>query len=1101
MKLTLLLLFVTVLTGIAADSYSQSTKLTLKLENVRIEDLLNKIEDQSQFRFFYNEEINLDKKVSIDVSTETIANILEKVFADKKIQYEIIGRQIILSNGVNSNITSGQQQKTVSGKVTDSSGGSLPGVSVVVKGTTTGVITDIDGKYTLAKVPENATLQFSFVGMKTQEVAVGGKISINITLVEETVGIDEVVAVGYGTQKRGNLTGAIVSISTDKIVKAPVGTTSNALAGRLPGLITKQSGGQPGQDAASLSIRGFGTPLIIVDGVEAELNNVDPNEIESISVLKDASAAIYGARAGNGVILVTTKRGKDGKPIITLNSTYSLQGVTSFGKPVNAGQYAELDREAHLNAGLPESTSRFSSEDVKKYYEGTDPAYPNANWWKVIMNKWTPQQQHNLTISGGENKIKYFGSIGFLNQELMYKAGGNYYQRFNIRSNIDANITKDLSVKLDFVDIIETRKYPNRSDNLIWEDLFNAEPVRYSSFPDKTKVPITGQQLMNPIVDTHRDIGGYRDTDGHSVKSTLSLNYNIPQIDGLSFKAMINYSQYFSFQKNFQKKTLLWDWDYKSDIYRFASSTPDTRLTQTTSKARNITSQISFNYKKVFATNHQIDALILYELIDYRDDWISAQRQGFLTNSIDYLFAGGESSQSANGSASETGRSSYIGRLNYSYNGKYLVESTIRYDASAKFDPDKRWGFFPSISTGWRLSEEPFIKNTILWLSNLKLRAGFSKTGQDNVGDFQYLSGYNFGQTYLFGSGLQKGLISTGTPNPDLTWEKMTIYNIGLDFALWKRMLYGEMDVFYRKREGIPAYRYASLPSTFGVNLPQENINSQNNRGFEVVLGHSYSYRDFSWDIKGNISWSRAKWDHYEESTYTDPDQIRINKVSGTWTDRVFGYKSNGLFTSQKEIDELGFDQDLKGNSTLAPGDVRYIDVNKDGILDWKDQVVLGKGENPHWIIGMEISLKYKNFDLSTLFQGAIGANVLLSLGNAAGVPQTYVYEDRWTPENNNRNALVPRRGGAGTNNLVSDYRLKSADYLRIKNLNFGYTIPTQMLSRINIQSLRLFFSGTNLFTIDKLKRYNLDPESSFSGTGMYYPQQRTLTLGMNLSF
>ena len=1104
MRFAIFILFLSLSNAFAVESYSQQTKLSFDFKNAKVEDVLDKIEKSTEYYFMYNKGmIDVERKVDIQVEERGINQILDKVFENTGISYSIKDRLILLINNslVNGDVEKMPQQlKSVSGKVTDSSGSSLPGVSVVIKGTTVGVITDVNGQYSLQSVPESGILQFSFVGMKGQEIAVAGKITINVKMEEETVGIEEVVAVGYGTQKKGNLTGAIATINTEKIVKAPVGTTSNALTGRLPGLITKQSGGQPGMDAASLSIRGFGSPLFIVDGVEGNLNNIDPNEIESISVLKDASAAIYGSRAGNGVILVTAKRGREGKPSITLNSTYSLMGVTSFGKPVNAGQYAELTREAHLNAGLPESTSRFTEEDIQKYYEGTDPGYPNANWWKVIMNKRTPQHQHNLSISGGDQKIKYFGSFGFLDQRFMYKAGGNYYQRFNIRSNIDANITDNLSLKLDFVDIVEVRKYPNRSDYLIWEDLFNAEPVRYSSFPDKTKVPITGQQLMNPIVDTHRDIGGYRDTDGHSIKSNFELNYRVRQIEGLTFKAMLNYSQYFTFQKDFQKKALLWNWDYQSDTYRQEANTPETRLNHIDAKSRTLTGQISMNYEKTFGNNHQVNALLLYELIDYRDSWIAAQRRDFLTNSIDYLFAGGEGTQYANGAANESGRSSYIGRLNYGFKNKYLLESTVRYDASAKFAPQKRWGFFPSISAGWRLSEESFIKNNLSWLSNLKIRGGFRKTGVDDFLNFQYLSGYTFGQTYLFGSGLGKGLVSTGMANPGLSWEEMTIYNAGLDFSLWKRKFYGEMDVFYRKREGMAAYRYSTISTTFGETLPQENINSQNNRGFELMIGHAGSSGDFSWDINGNVSWSRAKWDHNEESPYADPDQIRIYKLSGNWTDRIFGYRSEGLFTSQGEIDGLTFEYE-NGNSKLAPGDIKYVDTNKDGTLNWKDQVELGNGEYPHWMFGMEINLKYKNFDFSSLFQGAAGANVRLTLGSSSWVPQEYVYKERWTPENNDPNALVPRRGGASSNNMISDYNLKSSDYLRLKNINVGYTIPSKILSPANIHSLRIYFAGSNLFTIDKLKKYNLDPESSYSGDGLYYPQQRIITLGINLTF
>ncbi len=992
------------------------------------------------------------------------------------------------------------QNITVQGTVTDTQGELLIGVSIQIQGKGKGTVTDKNGNFTLNDVPFNGILEVTYVGMQSQHVLVDNRKTINISMIEDTELLEEIVVVGYGTMKKGNVTGSVATVKAEKLVQNPVGTTSNALVGRLPGLITKQTGGQPGQDAVSLSIRGFGAPLIIVDGVEAELNNIDPNEIESISVLKDASAAIYGSRAGNGVVLVTTKRGREGKPTFNLTSTYSLQGVTSFGKPVNAGQYAELIREGHLNAGFPENTSRFSEDDIKKYYAGNDPGYPNADWWDVIMKRWTPLNQHNLSVSGGSDKIKYFGSFGFLDHQLMYKAGGNYYQRFNIRSNIDANITDNFSIKLDFVDIIETRKYPNRSDYLIWEDLFNAEPVRYSSFPDKSKVPITGQQLMNPIVDTYRDIGGYRDTEGHSIKSNFELNYKVKQIEGLSFKAMLNYSKYFSFQKNFQKQASLWNWDYESDKYWIEANTPETRLIHIDAKSRNITSQISANFERLIANDHQVNALLLYELIDYKESWISAQRVGFLSSSIDYLFAGNENIQSTNGSASETGRSSYIGRLNYGYKNKYLIESTFRFDASAKFAPERRWGFFPSISAGWRLSEEPFIKNNFANFDNLKLRGGYSQTGVDNFLNFQYLSGYSFNETYLFGSSLNKGIRSTGMPNPNLSWEEISIYNIGLEFDLWKRKFYGEIDAFYRTREGMQARRYSTIPSTFGESLPQENINSQNNRGFEAILGHSSSSGEFYWDVSGNVSWSRSRWDHFEEAPYTDPNEIRLYKLSGNWTDRVFGFKYDGLFTSQEEIDALMFDYE-NGNTTLAPGDVKFIDINKDGTLDWRDQVELGTGGTPHWMLGLDINLRYKNFDFSTLIQGAFGANVLVGLGAGSSVPQEYVFEERWTPENNDRYAVVPRRGGAATNFLVSDYRLKSSDYLRLKSLNIGYTIPKQSLSNIGIQSLRIYFAGTNLFTLDKLKKYSLDPESTFEGNGLYYPQQRTLTIGMNLSF
>ncbi len=1099
MKLIGVFMFVALL-QVSASSYSQTKELTIKRNHLTLEELFEMIENQSEFSIMYNlKQIDLSKEVDVDFENQTVDKILNLVLKGSDITYTVNDRLIIIHKENDMGLTeklAENQQRSVSGKVTDFSGVPLPGVTVLVKGTTNGTVTNADGEYSLTDIPENSILQFSFVGMKTQEIAVTNQSSINVVLEEDAIGIEEIVAVGYGTQKKGNLTGAISTVKSESLVKVPVGTTSNVLVGRVAGLKTQQTSGQPGLDGVSLNIRGFGSPLIIVDGVEGEINNIAPNEIASISVLKDASAAIYGARAGNGVILVTTKRGQIGKPTVTLKATQTWQGVTSFGKPVSAGQFAELKREEHLNQGLPESTSPFTLDDIANYYEGNNPAYPNANWWKNIMNDWAPQQQYDLSVTGGSDRIKYFGSIGYINQEFMYKADGNKYKRFNIRSNIDASITKDLSLRFDFADIIEFRKYPFRDDNQIWSDLFNAEPTRYFSFPDKSKVPYTGEQLMNPIIDTDRDLGGFRDTEGHSIKSTIELEYNIPKITGLTAKAFVNYSQYFMFNKGFQREIQLWNWDYQSDTYWVEAVTPATNLSQNESRSRTITGQFSLAYEKEIAKNHSVQALLLYELIDYADNYIYGSRRDYEINSIPYLSAGSEAGQYVTSGASETGRTSYIGRLNYAYKGKYLLESTFRYDASAKFAPEERWGFFPSVSLGWRVSEENFIKN-MPQITNLKIRGGFSQTGRDNVGSFQYLSAYSKGWYYLLGDNVQSGLVSTGMANPTLSWEKMTIYNLGLDFAFWNRKLYGEIDAFYREREGIPATRIGSLPSTFGETLPQENINSQTNRGIDVSIGHSASANNFSWDVKANFSWSRAKWDHYEEAELIDPDDIRMNMISGQWTDRIFGYKSDGLFTSQEEIDALLFDQDLLGNSTLAPGDVRYVDINGDQELNWRDMVELGHGSN---LIGsLDMYLKYKNFDLSVLLQGTAGGKILVGIG-ASSVPQEYVYEERWTPENNDRNAIVPRRGGAATNGLTSDYKLRSTNYLRLKSLNLGYNIPSETLQYVGVQTLRVYFAGTNLLTFDHLKKYSLDPESA-NGNGFYYPQQRTLTVGLQISF
>ncbi len=1109
MKLTAILFLVFTL-NVTATVYSQNKKLSLDMKETSIKEVLRQIEAQSEYRFIYeNEKVNLDTKVSIRVTDEVVDKILKQLFEKDGINYSITMNNLILINPSASQLKSipnetliGQQQKSVSGKVTDSPGGTLPGVSVVVKGTTTGTITDSNGNYSIPSVPENAILQFSFVGMKMQEIIVDGKTTINVQLVEDAIGLEEVIAVGYGTQKKGNLTGSISSVKSEKLTVAPVASTANALAGRLPGLISQQSSGKPGSDAASLSIRGFGEALWIVDGVESNFNNIDPNQIESISVLKDGSASIYGSRAGNGVILVTTKRGKDQKPTISLNSSYTLQGIVAMAQPVSAGQYAELESEKYINQG---KTAPFSTEQIQKYYSGTDPQYPNTNWFKETVRDWAPQQQHNLSVRGGSDKIKYYGFFGYLDQESMWKTNGGNYGRYNLQSNIDAKITDNLSMQLDLSSVVENSKFPNRTQNAginsLWQDLWNSLPIYPASLPDPSKNSYANGQGVGSIkLISNYDIAGYNKNYSQNLKGTFILNYKIKPIEGLSAKVFLNYMQNYQDVNEFSKPYDFYTYDVASEKYALAGSLgTQAKLTVQKYGLRNMTGQLSLNYDHTFGTDHHITALALYEAIDYKTDYLLAGRDKYLTPAIEQLFAGAVETSQATGTATEMGRVSYVGRLNYSYKDKYLLETTLRADASAKFPSDQRWGYFPSVSLGWRLNKEGFMEN-IRAFDELKIRGSYGSSGYDGVGNFQYLAGYQFDGQWLIGSSTQQGLRSTGLANPYLTWEKIKIYNLGTDFSLWKRKLFGEADVFYRELSGIPATRILSLSNTFGASLPPENINSQNTRGFEFSLGTSGEKGDLSYEVSGNVSWSRSKWDHFEEQNYTDPDQIRILQSSGKWTDVWYGYKSDGLFTSQDEISNLKYTYPA-GNASLKPGDIKYVDVNNDGKLDWKDQVDIGNGTVPHWMVGGTINLKYKNFDFSSLFQGAFGYNSYIVLQHGGINYSEVLYDLRWSEKNNSANAFVPRLGGSTTNDFISDHFYKKAGYLRLKVLSVGYNVPKNLISKYNLQELRIYFAGTNLLTFDKLKDYKVDPEAPTGNAGYYYPQQKTITFGVNLSF
>ena len=1091
---------------LVSSSIAAISQISLTMKNRPVREVIKEIEKVSDYRFFYNDELSdLNKIISIDVKNGDIKDIMELIARQAAVSYVLkANHQVVLS------LATVNQQKDVvkiTGKVIDDQGEGVIGANVMEKGTTNGTITNMDGEFSL-EVPNKATLQISYIGFNTQEIPVNGQKSFTIRMTEDTQSLDEVVVVGYGTQKKLNVTGAVATLKNEELVKSPVASTTNALVGRLPGLIAKQKSGQPGFDAADINIRSFGSALVIVDGVEQSFNNIDANEIESVSILKDASAAIYGARAGNGVILVTTKRGQSGKPNISFNGTLTSQSYTNFPEPVNAGQYATLFREAQINSGIPENQTKFSEEDIAKYFAGNDPQYPSTNWYDEIMKKSALQQQYNLTIRGGTDVVKYYTFLGYLSQDGMFKGGNTGYRRFNVRSNLDVNLTSDLTFSLDLSAIKDDVRQSNRpaSEEWFWMDFFDSTPISHASFPDPTKVPHIGPGPFNAIINTHEDLGGYDKTYKNTLNGAFTVNYKVHPVPGLSAKLKLNYQQVSYDWKNWTKQNDIWDYDYATDTYTLYGKSMPTSLKQEFHKNQVITGQFSLNYDRVINKDHAINGLALVEIIDYNNGNFSAYRENYVTSAIDQLFAGGTINQQANGSASVSGRASFVARANYAYQGKYLLEATARYDGSPNFPKDKRWGFFPSLSAGWRMSEEAFIKNNLTWIDNLKLRAGVSQTGFDSVGAFQYLTGYKFEGYNVLGGKEVPGLTTTGIANTNISWETMTLYNVGLDLSVLNNKLYSEIDVFYRKRDDMLGTRVVSLPNTFGATLPSENINSQSTRGFEVLIGHRGNFGEFSYDISGNVSWSRSKWIHYDEPDYTDPDDIRLKKKSGQWIDVYNAYKSDGLFTSQEEIDNLGYDMDGMGNTSLRPGDIKILDLNNDGEVDWRDASTIGSGGTPHIIYGINLNMKYKGFDLSVFAQGAADYYVQLQSGNinidGVRTPFKVIWNERWTPENNDRNAIIPRQKiGQTTNNWNSDYWYKNASYLRLKNLTLGYTFDKGLIRNLRMENLRLFVVGTNLFAINPLRKYGLDPETPDATRGWSYPVTKSVSLGLNVTF
>jgi len=1103
MKITLVLLIIGGLELMALDVKAQNEKISVNQSGISLNEVLKEIETKSSVLFFYNEGlVDVNRKVTIKAEGEVLQEILDELFEGTGITYSIIENNVILMNRIGEQMQLDQQQQelAVSGIVTDDKGEPLPGVNVFEQSNqTNGVITGFDGSYSITVSAEDAILTYSFIGFNTQEIQVAERSTINITLVELSIGLDEVVAIGYGTMVKANVTGAVSTVKGEKLTKTPQASTVNTLVGNVPGLVSRQISGEPGRDAPDISIRGFGSALVIVDGVQQDdFNDLDPSEIETVTVLKDASAAIYGARAGNGVILVTTKRGKIGKPSFNLNSSYTMQGITRYPDLLSAGQYTEMILEGEMNDGIPEGNWTYTPEEVQKYYDGTDPNYPNTDWWGLTVRDWSPQQQHNLSMRGGNEKIRYYGLIGTMYQEGFHQTGDNKFKRYNIRSNVDADITENLTASLDISYIIGDLVAPRRSAELIFQDLFLTEAIYPSSYPDPTKIPITGSP-QNPLINSDIDLGGYQKEYSNTANITGKMSYKLPFLEGVQAKGFLNYRNVNNSSKSWSKQIDVYSYDYENDVYTVAGQTEPTSLSQSASVNRMLTGQLSIDYQNNFG-KHGVSALVLYELIDQYSENISGSRRNYLTNSIDYLFAGGEDDQRITGSATEFGRASYVGRFNYNYDQKYLLQLTTRYDASPKFSPENRWGFFPSVSLGWRISEESFLQDNEI-VDNLKLRLSYSNTGYDATGNFQYLTGYQLGGDYIFDGSPVTGIKSTGLANEDIFWEDLKTYNIGIDYALWNSKLYGEVDLFYRERSDMLATRESSLPNTFGAVLPAENLNSQNNRGFEFMIGHRGNIRDFKYTVEGHVSWTRAKWDHFDEPDYTDPDDIRITKKTGNWVNRAFGYKSDGLFSSQEEIDNYLLDQDDQGNSTIRPGDIKYIDSNGDNVLNWRDQVEIGLSAIPEVMFGLNTQFQYKTFDLSMMLQGVTRNDIRVASGMFLQ-PRTIelVYNDRWTPDN--LDAQFPRRSANTRNNSFnSDFWMVDGSYVRLKMVSFGYSIPNHLIRNYGIENVRFSISGSNLFTIDKVDKFGLDPEIPNATAGLYYPQQRTVSFGINLSF
>ncbi|MEW4923271.1 TonB-dependent receptor [Algibacter sp. 2305UL17-15] len=1123
MRLSLLLFVFSLFQLQATNGYAQKTKIDINMSDASIFEIIEEIESKTKFKFFYSkDELSLNQKVDVYVKKSKIEKVLEKVFLNSGINYKVIDRQIVLTHKetppavVKQSVVKSivvQQRIEISGTIKDELGVPLSGANIIEKGTTNGAQTDFDGNFSLTVSDKNATLVISYLGFVTKEIVVNDKTTFDIVLAEDAASLDEVVVVGYGTQSKESITGAISSVKSEDLVRTPTTNTTATLAGRLPGLVVTQNNGQPGGDTANISIRGFGNALVIVDGVPRDYQQLDPNTIESISVLKDASAAVYGARAGNGVILVTTKRGTYGAPEINYSGSYTFQQPTFLPKIASPESFARYQQQAELLEGVAIADLTFSDEDIAKYQAGTENGFRGTDWQDVVLKDWSTTKQHNFNIQGGTENVKYFTSLGKLDQESLLESGDGDFKRYNMGATIDAKINKRLDIGINLKYREEDTKRPsgisgdNDSYSRIFRFLASMDPTVQQN-PDGL---LTAAHPLesNAVAYSTRGITGINDTKRKQFDAVFNFKYKLPFVEGLNFTGKVAHQTANTTNNLTRVPFTTYNHDFQTGVSTPAFTTTDNEVNSSSTNLTQTTTQLGLDYKGSSGDHNYSGALILENR--YIDNYaLNARRTELLSSEIPYLFAAIGTPENGD-SVSQDGRKGIVGRFNYDYQGKYLLEALFRADANIQFPTDTRWGYFPGVSLGWVVSKEGFMKNSST-IDFLKFRTSFASLGFDGTSNFDYLSGYGLqdgrGNMFAYSSPVNTTLRTIGLANPTITWETMETFNFGIDARLWNSKLGVELDMFYRRRAGLLRDRLDQFPDTFGANLPQENLGIRSNRGFELVLSHKNKIGDLNFNISGNLTWTREKIidDVEREFDPNDPDDARINQNNGQWANRRFGYRTDGFYDDQGEIDNDGIDYDPSiGEPSL--GDVKYIDRNGDGTINWRDQEIIGRSEIPELFFGLNVNADYKGFDFSMLWQGAGNFDSQLNdLEVAAStsigfIPFQYQADNAWNAANPSAAKLpAPSTIGLNThNNQTLDIYQRNGTYLRLKSLSLGYSIPKSLLDKINLKSARIYVAGYNLLTIRDTGIFDFDPEARSSDGIATYPVQKNISLGVNV--
>ncbi len=1133
MRCTLFMLFCLVGMTFANDSYAQRTMVNIALDNRTVDEVLTALEHGTEFVFFYNnKQVDVKRRVSVKANNKTIFKVLEDVFKGTNIAYKVLDRNIILYDKIagTDDVQAVMQALTVKGSVVDASGEPVIGASILVKGTTNGVITDVNGNFILSNVASDATLIVSYVGYKTQNISVAGKSSLNIVLVEDAEVLDEVVVVGYGVQKKESLTGAIANITADEIATTKTENLISNIQGKMPGLLIRQKTGEPGTFDNMVSIRGYGTPLVVIDGITRsgtdELAQLNSEDIESMSILKDASAAIYGLNAANGVIIVTTKKGVAEKTRVSYSGLFGVKNATGMEKTVDAYNYRMLANErARNDQAAPEYTP-----DLLELYRTGAEGYRDNNWIDMFMDKLAFQQSHTVSVRGGSDKVKYYVSFGYNGDNGLLKSGVQYYHRYNLRSNLTAEITKGLKLNVNLSGRWDETQRPREDFMWTFKTLMvNDRGIGTHTIANPNHLSAIGPENKNPFALVDPEIDGYRKNRGLTYTADVELNWQVPFVKGLALSLLGSFDGNNRNNSSLNRSYQLYD--YYTDAPAGMGGSTDS-YSNTMRIYQKIYGRVQANYMRSF-NQHNLNVTAVAELNSNRQDELSGSRK------YTELFTNDILNQASPGTATNSGYRSYgrlaayLMRVNYDYAGKYLLELVGRYDGSYRYAPSKRWTFFPSVSAGWRLSEESFIKNNLPFITNLKIRGSFGQSGYDAGDPFQYVSAYTAASNgYVFGGSSQiMGMVAPGVVTDRLSWVTSSISNIGLDFDLWNGKLSGTIEWFNRKNEGILADRAQSAPDTFGASFPKENLNSNRNRGFEIELGHRGQVgKDFSYSVSANFTYARERRLHVEHAEYTSSMDRWKNGQENRNSNVMWLYKYDGQYTSLEQYETAPLIGGSLGNSKMLPGSYRLLDLNGNGRIDSDDRLpeFWATGSNPPIQYGLTLAASYKNFDINMLFQGASGYSIGYANDDVWGyggkTNKSYLltkFTDRWHTASITDDPYNPatqwvsgyypalRHNFSNTSdngnrwNYGIDIWNPQATYLRLKSLEIGYNLPKTFMKRIGLNSARIFVNGSNLLTFCNKALKDADPEREERdwGANLAYPLMRTYNFGLNINF